>query len=842
MTFSEQEFSMFKRLFLGFWLLSAAFSSYAFDIPKLYSDTNGWTLEIPYLEYDIANYGKVVYSVNLVSQDNITYSIDFNSLREISEEIGAANAPQLVAQPTGWIFNLPAVLQGSDLFSKVEQMCLSTADGVSIQLNGSLCTPTGELLTQSFESTIIAADDDNRGITTKPQINRSNGVITFISSGQGYAIEQPINLPPSTTTEVAIRSFLSVHGSHFGLDNQEIELEKIGTHITKDNRIFTRFQQKYEDVLVLGSEFIVQTDSANNVMSVKSTITPNHSRNNRSTSLKTTPSISPDIARSNAIKKIANAYSESASTLTTTVPNLYIYNPTKLNFFGINEDSLVWKLHVKSNYIYELVLVDAHSGEVVLHTTQINESKNRSVYDANGSSGHEIGIPCRLEGEPASGDSECDRVYHYSGDAYDFYLAEHQLDSIDGRGMEITSTVHKQNFCGACWSPNLNRMFYDDALVADDIVGHEITHGVTQYANQWFAENYFNETGAINEMFSDIWGEFIDQMNGTGDDSEVAKWKMGEDAQYGIIRDMRDPTLYGLPDKTSSLYFYPCLKAGEQPSEENDRGGVHYNLGVGSKAAYLMTEGDSFNGYKIEGLGYAKVVDLFFEARVSLPSTARYTDLYQALNLACVNLGYSNSDCQQVDNALKAVEMHITPSKCSRETRLDGSKDIIVVGSSPDRHFDLPPKYVLTGFGAGIDDDEIEGIFLQGRFLYPDGTLGSKENFSYGKIETLAAVPDDKDYIVVGIGGTASHDDFTDMQIWYREYDSSTTSLIGEVQTLKIGGRGIEKQVVLSEQNEPQKLGLDLDKTVLIGTVGMRYSGSKSAITGIGATAATITK
>ncbi len=188
-------------------------------------------------------------------------------------------------------------------------------------------------------------------------------------------------------------------------------------------------------------------------------------------------------------------------------------------------------------------------------------------------------------------------------------------------------------------------------IVADDIVAHEITHGVTQYESNLI---YLNQSGAINESFSDIWGEFVDLTNGKGTDTSEVRWKCGEDITgLGAIRDLKDPTVFKHPDRITSSFYYCGLW---------DNGGVHYNSGVGNKAAYLMTDGDTFNGYTVKGLGYAKVADLFYEVQTNLlTSSASYADLYDALILACGNLKYSEDDCLQVKNALNAVEMNILP-------------------------------------------------------------------------------------------------------------------------------------------------------------------------------------
>lgn len=193
-----------------------------------------------------------------------------------------------------------------------------------------------------------------------------------------------------------------------------------------------------------------------------------------------------------------------------------------------------------------------------------------------------------------------------------------------------------------------------DYASADDVVAHEMTHGVTEHESNLI---YFNQSGAINESFSDIWGEFVDLTNGGGNDSPSVKWFMGEDLPLGKIRDMSDPTEFGDPDRIRSPNYW---------NHECDNGGVHINSGIGNKTAYLMTDGGSFNGKNITGIGIEKVAKIFYEAQTNLLTSGNdYNDLAVALQQACTNLigttGITASDCQEVKNTIAATEMDQTP-------------------------------------------------------------------------------------------------------------------------------------------------------------------------------------
>ncbi|NIM95961.1 MAG: hypothetical protein GTO18_19860 [Anaerolineales bacterium] len=263
-------------------------------------------------------------------------------------------------------------------------------------------------------------------------------------------------------------------------------------------------------------------------------------------------------------------------------------------------------------------------------------------------------------------DLHADAAHQYANDFHNYFAQHHGRDSIDNFGMTITSTVHYDSwYYNAYWSSSSQQVIYGDGNgypLADDVVGHELTHGVTDYESNLF---YYYQSGAINESFSDMWGEFIDLTNASGDDSPAVKWLIGEDVSgSGAARDMEDPTTFNHPDKmTSPNYYIGSADVGYF----GDNGGVHTNSGVNNKAAYLLSEGGTFNSYTIIGLGIDKVASLYYEVQTRLlTSGSDYGDLYNALYQGCLNLvggvdGITSSDCNEVRNATNAVEMNLEP-------------------------------------------------------------------------------------------------------------------------------------------------------------------------------------
>lgn len=179
---------------------------------------------------------------------------------------------------------------------------------------------------------------------------------------------------------------------------------------------------------------------------------------------------------------------------------------------------------------------------------------------------------------------------------YDYYFNIHNRQSIDDNNMLIRSYVHYgTNYFNAFWDGE--RMAYGDgsggatALTCIDIAGHEMTHGVTQFTA---GLNYVNESGALNEAFSDILGttiEFYAKPSG-------ANWLVGN--EIGVtLRSMSNPNAYGDPDTYGGTNWY----VGSA-----DNGGVHTNSGVANFWYYLLCTGgsgtnDLGNAYNVSGIG-----------------------------------------------------------------------------------------------------------------------------------------------------------------------------------------------------------------------------------------------
>jgi len=166
---------------------------------------------------------------------------------------------------------------------------------------------------------------------------------------------------------------------------------------------------------------------------------------------------------------------------------------------------------------------------------------------------------------------------------YDYYQTVHNRNSIDNNGMNIIGVVRLGlNWFNAFWAGDLNILCFGDQeplAAALDVIAHEFTHGVTQYSSNLI---YQNQSGALNEFFSDFFGEMVEaRTNGSCD------WIVGSYPVSSPLRNIKKPSSmisydYNIPyPENMSDYYYTS----------DDYGGVHFNCTIPEYACYLIAEG-----------------------------------------------------------------------------------------------------------------------------------------------------------------------------------------------------------------------------------------------------------
>ena len=292
--------------------------------------------------------------------------------------------------------------------------------------------------------------------------------------------------------------------------------------------------------------------------------------------------------------------------------------------------------------------------------------KERIVYDAkNGST--LPGTPVRNEGDGPVADVVVNEAYDGSGATYDLYSEIYNRNSIDGNGMRLDSTVHyKKGYDNAFWDgeqmvygdgdedlPEADRLF-NRFTIAIDVIGHELTHGVTQYEAKLV---YSFQPGALNESMSDVFGSLVKQKLGN-QTADQADWIIGEGLLTsnvnGVgIRSMKAP---------GTAYNDPVLGKDPQPAHMDnyvntvsDNGGVHINSGIPNHAFYRVAM--ELGGHAWEKAGQIWYVTL----RDKLSSNSQFQDCANLTYQAAEELfGVGSLEQQAVKNGWAAVGITIS--------------------------------------------------------------------------------------------------------------------------------------------------------------------------------------
>ncbi|MCX4551188.1 MULTISPECIES: M4 family metallopeptidase [unclassified Streptomyces] len=280
------------------------------------------------------------------------------------------------------------------------------------------------------------------------------------------------------------------------------------------------------------------------------------------------------------------------------------------------------------------------------------KTPKRTIYDAE----HGTSLPgkkVRGEGDQPGSDATVNRAYAGLGATFELYLKVYGRYSIDGRGLPLDASVHyDQKYNNAFWDGK-QMVFGDgdgkvflDFTIPVDVIGHELTHGVTQYTANL---EYSGQSGALNESVSDVFGTLIKQY-ALGQTADRADWLIGAGLLaphvHGVaLRSMKAP---------GTAYDDPSLGKDPQPatmanyvSTTQDNGGVHLNSGIPNHAFYLLATA-------LGGKAWERAGQVWYDTLTGghLPAGATFAD-FARLTVAAARTRFGGSSDEQ-EAVLKA--------------------------------------------------------------------------------------------------------------------------------------------------------------------------------------------
>lgn len=483
----------------------------------------------------------------------------------------------------------------------------------------------------------------------------------------------------------------------FRIDAPAIDLRRTGTRIDRFGFRNDHFQQYFKNVRVFSGELRVLYRKSGAFRAATGRHYP------IGKAFDTTPRLTAEEAAGIIIAYSAHEYHLHASELVIVDPAWYGDRPTG--------PQLAYRLELVSNRDSAEygAFVNANSGQLIDWWSLTCHANDRLIYDGTG----QASLPgqlVRAEGDPVTGIEDADEAYDYVGDTLAFFERAFNRNGIDDAGAALTVLVNA-NDIGVISCPNASYSFIRKQLVfctgttADDLVAHEWTHGLTANTANLL---YQNQSGQLNESFSDVFGELVDLYNGgaqianetsgtpwlqhssgngldapnTPRDQDCSfqpglidglRWVIGEDAtsMNGPFRDMWNPRCFQDPaDANDPLQACSLI----------DNGGVHSGSGVPNHAFAMLCDGKTFNNITVNPIGPAKAAAVWYRALTTyLTVGSDFQDAYLAFNLAANDLvgtipndprtglptgiAFTAADAIEVDNALRAVEMD-TPGAC----------------------------------------------------------------------------------------------------------------------------------------------------------------------------------
>jgi Zn-dependent metalloprotease len=332
--------------------------------------------------------------------------------------------------------------------------------------------------------------------------------------------------------------------------------------------------------------------------------------------------------------------------------------------------------------------------------------------------------------------------------AYEYYFKKHNRESFDNNGGLILSVVHVGNgYDNAFWDGDI-LAFGDGSnnnpLVELDVVSHELTHAVTQYEA---GLQYINESGALNESFSDILGKAV-EFDTFGD---TATWQLAKHFSTGGARDMSNPNLKNQPDTYRGDLWY---------TGAGDNGGVHYNSGVQNFWFYLLCEGgtginDHQTNYAVKSIGMDTAVNIVYRNLTEyLSYNSDYVDSRIGSMLATADLYGKNSTAyHEVIHAWDAVGVAADPVINSLEVYDITATTVKVKGSFQQRRDTIMYYFEYgttpaSGSSSSINKsiDKAEGMItgLQSAtkyYLRLVATNGSGTTYATTEFTTISLAP-----------------------------------------------------------------------------------------------------
>jgi Zn-dependent metalloprotease len=339
--------------------------------------------------------------------------------------------------------------------------------------------------------------------TLQISFNRATGTVRFIQVSPSQPDALSSLFSEASTPEAQADAFWAEYGSLFGIDDPAAQLQFVRSRTDAVGTTRLEYRQVYEGVPVFAGILFVHFSQQGQMTAVNGVSVPDITVNSQ-------PSLTAEQAAQIAIDAVGPTGMRAAKN------TLYVYR-TGLAQGVKGQNYLAYEVEVTNGVnVRDFVIVDAHTGKIIDRWSAIENALIREVYSGT------FTAPALVwkEGDsfPYTGvfSEDINNLIYGGGETYNLFASAFGRDSYDAAGA-IMRTVNNDPTI-SCPNANWNGITtnYCNGVTGDDTVAHEWGHAYTEYTHNLI---YAWQPGALNESYSDIWGEVVDLLNGRGTDT-----------------------------------------------------------------------------------------------------------------------------------------------------------------------------------------------------------------------------------------------------------------------------------------------------------------------------------
>ncbi len=421
----------------------------------------------------------------------------------------------------------------------------------------------------------------------------ATGKVDFVRAGLNGDLMPAASGSTRTAAAAKADKYLTEFGSAFGAARGELQRESIQAN---DLGWTVNYTQSYEGVPVFGSLLRAHVDQDGSLTSVNGYAAPD-------IALETEAARSPQSAAARAIAFVKSSPSDAASgstakarALKATSNDLVVYRTGAIKGDD-GENVLAYVVEVSDGAaVREKVFVDANTGKVLNRYSMVDNALDRELREAFVQNGAVAFETVWEEGDPFPGGLNQDQqnLVTSSGESYWFFKNAFNRDSYDGDGAKRITVNNDPRI--SCPNANWNGLTtnYCDGVTSDDVVAHEWGHAYTEYT---WGGIYQWQPGALNEAYSDIWGETLDLINRREDEGEGdinAKRPVG-------LCSSHSPTLPLLTINSPAPIAKDCLTGGAAFGEQLDETGITGDVAIAADPIEPPLPGTTTPGTTTDG-------------------------------------------------------------------------------------------------------------------------------------------------------------------------------------------------------------------------------------------------